>query len=140
MKIFFASVSMILVGLISIGLSNISQPQDIRFETAPTPTPTPTVSKSPCDGNMPKKTNDNTSTQDSGKPISVQASSAGVSPRVTDLKPTPLDPQAPREINPQNSIPVKTIEPCPTTTNSNVLSVPPRKKKPSSRNTRKRPK
>ena len=63
-------------------------------------------------------------------PISVQAASAGESRPVRDLPTsTPVQQQDPREINPQNTIRVKTVKPCAIPTNDEALLRPPVHKK-----------
>jgi hypothetical protein len=70
----------------------------------PLPTPTPLRSDMP-------KTNQSKPPQPTNGPVSKQAAAFGVSIPVRDLPPpTPGPKQASREINPQNTLPIKTIK------------------------------
>ena len=111
-------------------LSEVRPPESLAGQ--PTASPSPTVK--PCESEMSKIKPTDIPQPISG-PISVQATSSGISRPVRDLPaPTTGQQQAePREINPQNTIRVKTVKPCTTPTTEAMLSQPTVHKKKSPR-------
>ena len=100
---------------------------DVRLPDTPAPEPTalPSPAIKPCEPEM-SKIKPNATPQPVSGPISSQASSVGESRAVRDIPAaTPGQSQEPREINPQNTIPLKTVKPCPAPTVEPALLRPP---------------
>ena len=106
----------------------------VHVEVFASPTPTPHAAATPCNTIMPKVTSSESSPKTSG-PVSVSASGSGVSMPLRDLPPVKStnQEQEPREINPQNTFPIKTVKPGVSPCAQPELTAPTAQKKKTSR-------